>query len=64
MLKHWGLPVAEVVRGLVGKGPYGGDIDDGGGEIDEGDEVEVIDEVDESEIDTGNGTTDSVISAA
>lgn len=49
------------MRGLVGKGPYGGDIDDGGGE---GDEVEVIDEVDESEIDTGNGTTDSVISAA
>lgn len=61
MLELWGLPVAEVERVTVGKEPYGGDIDGGGDEINEG---EALDVADESDRDTGTGTTDPVISAA
>lgn len=63
MLTLWGLPVAEVVRELATKGTYRGEVGDDVDDTDEGEEVEGADKVDESNVYTGNGTTDSVISA-
>ena len=60
MLNFWGVPVVEVVRGLDEEGTYRGEIGDG---VEEIGGVDEIDKLEESEIDTGNGTTDIVVSA-